>query len=76
MPIEKQIFNVNKEVLIEFIEANENHVRPNLVLQFEKILIDACMELYGNNQTRIAEVLGVNRGTLRTRMKALNILPE
>jgi Fis family transcriptional regulator, factor for inversion stimulation protein len=46
-----------------------------MVLQeVEAPLLAAVMELTGENQSRAAEMLGLNRGTLRKKLKEYNLL--
>jgi Fis family transcriptional regulator len=42
--------------------------------QFEKPLISVVLEYTRGNQTRTAEILGLNRGTLRKKLKAHQLL--
>lgn len=63
------LIQVDPAVFTRFIQENDGAVRELLLRELEDLLIQGCMSVYGNNQTRIAEALGINRGTLRTRMK-------
>jgi Fis family transcriptional regulator len=42
--------------------------------QVECPLLEAVMEYTSNNQSRAAEMLGLNRGTLRKKLKQYNLL--
>lgn len=44
--------------------------------QLERPLIRVAMELAQGRQSRAAEMLGIHRNTLRTRLKALGIEPD
>ena len=68
------LIQVDPDVFTRFIQDNDGAVREILLRELEDILIQGCMAVHGNNQTRIAEALGVNRGTLRTRMKELGYI--
>lgn len=77
MANKKQPFiKLDRQELINFIENDPQFVRQKLLSELDDILIDVCMDICGSNQTRVAEVLGVNRGTLRNRMRNLGYLPE
>ena len=45
-----------------------------VVGQVEHALLDAALAQSNNNQSKAAEMLGVSRGTLRTRMKLFGLL--
>ena len=46
----------------------------NLVLgQVEEPLFQAVMKYTNGNQSQAAEILGINRGTLRTKLKSYSI---
>ena len=42
--------------------------------QVEHALLDAALAQSNNNQSKAAEILGISRGTLRTRMKLYGLL--
>ena len=42
--------------------------------QVEHALLEATLHQSKNNQSRAAEMLGISRGTLRTRMKLFGLL--
>lgn len=72
--IKNTVVELKEDALTHFIVSKEGSVRKKLLADFDKQLIERCIVLYNGNQTRIAEVLGLNRGTLRTRMKQLGLL--
>ena len=45
-----------------------------VVGQVEHTLLDAALAQSNNNQSKAAEMLGISRGTLRTRMKLFGLL--
>lgn len=67
------VIELKEDELTHFIMSKEGSVRGKLLDELDKQLIGRCMKLYDNNQTRVAEVLGMNRGTLRTRLKNLRM---
>ena len=42
--------------------------------KFEKPLLEVVMRYTGNNQVKAAQLLGIARGTLRTRLKKYDML--
>ena len=42
--------------------------------QVEHALLEAALHQSNNNQSKAAEMLGISRGTLRTRMKLFGLL--
>ncbi len=51
-----------------------NEVYDLVLTQVEEPLLNAIMEHTRNNQTKAAQVLGLNRGTLRKKLKRYNLL--
>lgn len=51
-----------------------NDVYDLVLTQVEEPLLRAIMEHTRNNQTKAAKVLGLNRGTLRKKLKRYNLL--
>ena len=45
-----------------------------VVGQVEHALVEAALAQSNNNQSKAAEMLGISRGTLRTRMKLFGLL--
>ena len=45
-----------------------------VVGQVEHALLEAALHQSNNNQSKAAEMLGISRGTLRTRMKLFGLL--
>ena len=74
----KSVVGFNQTALLDFIDVNANSqdIREQLLLQFDRVLITNCLIRYYGNQTKVAQVLGINRGTLRTRMKELGMLKK
>ncbi|MCU4320634.1 hypothetical protein KTH44_16070 [Acinetobacter bereziniae] len=72
-PITPIISQDNRNVC-DFILVNSGNVRTKALDELDLNLIRSCIDIYGNNQTKIAEVLGLNRGTLRKRMSELGFL--
>ncbi len=47
----------------------------NLIIeQVERPLLEIVMKQINNNQTQASELLGINRGTLRKKLKQYNLL--
>jgi Fis family transcriptional regulator, factor for inversion stimulation protein len=56
------------------LEGEKPHPIYDMVISsVEKPLIEMVIEQAGGNQTRAAEVLGINRNTLRKKMKQYQI---
>ncbi|WP_151812503.1 helix-turn-helix domain-containing protein [Acinetobacter bereziniae] len=65
------IISQDNRNVCDFILVNSGNVRTKALDELDLNLIRSCIDIYGNNQTKIAEVLGLNRGTLRKRMSEL-----
>jgi len=44
-----------------------------VIRQIERPLIEACLKRTGGNQLRAAEILGINRNTLRKKIRYLGL---
>ena len=67
------------ELVVREYFANLRHEQPThlydlMLHQFEKPLISVVLEYTRGNQTRTAEILGLNRGTLRKKLKVHQLL--
>lgn len=51
-----------------------NEVYDLVLTQVEEPLLRAIMENTRNNQTKASQILGLNRGTLRKKLKRYNLL--
>lgn len=72
----KNVVELDLIELSSFIDTNrvDSNIRAQLVNELDRKLIGNCLIRYRGNQTRVAEVLGINRGTLRSRMKELGFM--
>ena len=60
---------------IETLDGEETSEFYNLVLaEVEEPLLRVVMEYNANNQSRAAAMLGLNRGTLRKKLRQYNLL--
>ena len=60
---------------IETLDGEEPREFYNLVLaEVEEPLLRVVMEYTANNQSRAAAMLGLNRGTLRKKLRQYNLL--
>ena len=59
----------------EAIES-ESNLHDLFLRQMEKPLIKIVMEATGGNQRKAAEILGINRNTLRKKLSSLSLLPR
>ncbi|MCK0923705.1 protein ninH [Acinetobacter pittii] len=56
------------------LESNTTNAHAEVMALLEKPLLAETLIKTRGNQTKAAELLGLNRGTLRQRLKAHNIL--
>jgi len=63
-----------REVLREEVDTgNANHIHESVIGKVERALIGIVLEEEHGNQVRVARRLGINRNTLRKKMKDLQI---
>ncbi len=72
---------MNKMITLEKIEEcfqnyKNGEIYRLLISDLEKILIEKALEQSSGNQLRACKILGLNRNTLRTKIRKLNIQPE
>lgn len=76
----KPLGTLTEEALTQYFRTLNGH-RPNglydIVLgEVEKPLFRQVMQYTGGNQSRAAEVLGINRGTLRKKLAQYALLEQ
>lgn len=63
-----------------YLDAIKNHQPSNLyeliLQQIEVPLLGQAMQYTGNNQSRMAILLGLSRGTLRKKLSAYGFIPK
>lgn len=74
MTTKNAVVALNPSQLTDFVSANRGAARSELIDQLDLITMTHCLKTYKNNQTRVAQVLGINRGTLRKRMRDLGLM--
>jgi two-component system nitrogen regulation response regulator GlnG len=63
-----------REVLkAEVVTGNAGHIHESVIGKVERALIGIVLEEERGNQVRVAKRLGINRNTLRKKMKDLQI---
>ena len=72
------ISDLAAQALRQFFTAHKNASAPKelydtVMVMLEEPLLRETLRHTGGNQVRAAEILGINRNTLRTRMRILNI---
>ncbi len=71
---ETALEGIVREVLkVETDTGNEDHVHGSIIGKVERALIGIVLEEEHGNQVRASKRLGINRNTLRKKMKELNI---
>ena len=62
----------------QYLEQLDGEIPQDLhdlvISQVEHALLEATLYQSNNNQSKAAEMLGISRGTLRTRMKLFGLL--
>ena len=74
---EKLSYQVSKSMrkYFEQLDGESPNDVYNMVLkEVESSLLEIVMKQCDDNQTRASEMLGINRGTLRTKLKAHKLL--
>ena len=59
-----------------FLMINKGEIYDRVIEDVEKILIEKALEHSLGNQIQAAKILGINRNTIHTKIKKLNIEVE
>lgn len=59
-----------------FVTHNDGQIYKQIIGATERLLIEKALQKTHGNQILAARVLGLNRNTLRTKIKKLNIVME
>ena len=62
-----------RRYLYELDGTQPNHMYDLVLRQIEQPLFEAILEHTKGNQSRAAELLGLNRGTLRKKLRSYNL---
>lgn len=73
-PTLSSLLNIHPADVHKLIDANEGEVYSALIHEIEKALLPEILVRCQGNQTKAAEMLGINRGTFREKLKRHNIL--
>ena len=73
----KSFYEFVNSYISEFISQNikdlkNSNLYKQMLFQFKKNLFDSTMKATDGNQSRAASVIGINRATLRKKIKILN----
>ena len=69
---QKNVLNIDVEKVVEILRDNKGKAYNALLVEFEKVMLEETLVMTRGNQTRAAEVLGLNRGTLRKKISCLS----
>ncbi len=67
---------VRKVIKVEVDTSNADNIHESVIGKVERALIGIVLEEEKGNQVRASKKLGINRNTLRKKMKDLQIIPK
>ena len=73
-PLYQQVEQTAKRYFESLDDAHTHDVYATFLAEFEKPLLIAALNHTHGNQSKTAQILGINRGTLRTKMKTHHLL--
>ena len=65
--------NIIDDINESFVTSRSGEIYENAINYIDKILIETALERSRGNQLMAAKILGLNRNTLHTKLKKLNI---
>ena len=72
--------NIVKQHIQSYFEKIEDDfvidVYDMILTEIEVALLEVMMDYTNNNQSKVATLLGLSRGTVRSRLKAYGFLPQ
>ncbi len=71
---EQMLGEVLRAILPALIDAERGRLHRALVARLERPLFAAVLEAAGGNQLEAARILGINRNTLRKRLRLLGLI--
>lgn len=74
--LHQHVTNALQQYLIQLDETFIVNLYDMVLVEIEEPLVKAVMNYCKNNQTKAAIVLGLSRGTLRTKMVRYNMLKQ
>ncbi len=63
-----------RAVVKHMVDSTEENLHEEVLALFEKPLLEEVLLVVRGNQTRAAAILGLNRGTLRKKLKAHGLM--
>jgi Nif-specific regulatory protein len=67
-------FNIKSYILDEIKKSHETEIYNDVIGKLDKILIEEMLIETGYNKSRTAEMLGINRNTLKSKIKEYKII--
>lgn len=71
-----ELLKAIEEIDLLFLKSNYGTIYQEMVESLEKSLIEAALKRTFGNQLKAAKILGINRNTIREKIKRLGINPE
>tara|TARA_E500000331_G_scaffold336221_1_gene363092 strand:- start:386 stop:652 length:267 start_codon:yes stop_codon:yes gene_type:complete len=75
-PLSEQVRKAMKKYFATLGDTNPANVHEMVMAEVEPELLKAVMKYTNNNQSKAANVLGLNRATLRKKLNRYNIIEK
>jgi DNA-binding protein Fis len=70
--MDRQLNNIDR-IEEYFLTVNRGKIYDRVIADIEKLIIEKALEHAFGNQIQAAKLLGINRNTIHTKIKKLNI---